>query len=262
MDTVRKIDWNSGNGLTFDGVNDYIDCNFSTPSWDIDTPFSIGLSYTPIQKIAGQNDVIFSNRRYISLNSHGIMIALGQFSTGVYTIYLLHIDERTYRYSGVNINYPLQLNTTYYIIFTKSNTIGNSGYIGYILGDSKYSDYSLFTNPLINTSDTKSEYNWTINRYVPGDPSSGICSVNDIKLFNKCLTPEEARYLYNKQGQIIPASAISNVVVDYRFEDKQGTILKDISPNNYNGTLTGFTNTTLGASNQWVDKYGRALSYV
>ena len=85
-------------------------------------------------------------------------------------------------------------------------------------------------------------------------------TIYDIKIFNKTLTQAEVTYLNQTKCQMIPSTAITNCIIDMRFEDKQGTTAIDRSGNNYNGTLTEFTNTTLGASNSWVDKYNNSIT--
>ena len=86
--------------------------------------------------------------------------------------------------------------------------------------------------------------------------------IYDLKVFNKPLTQAEVTELYLKQGQIVPSTAIVNLQLDMRFNDKSGTIALDRSGNNYHGTLVNYAagTTDLGATNSWCDKYGNSLT--
>jgi hypothetical protein len=70
-----------------------------------------------------------------------------------------------------------------------------------------------------------------------------------VKVFNLALTQKNITELYKSDN--FRCSAMSNLVAGYEFDDKAGTIAKDSLANN--GTLTNFTNTSLGVNNQWLD---------
>lgn len=85
-------------------------------------------------------------------------------------------------------------------------------------------------------------------------------STTDLMLCNlllakRVLTPDEVTVLKKSEGQRIPINE-SDIVVDYRFTEKQGAILKDFSPNGFDATLIGFTSTSSGdPDNAWRNPY-------
>ena len=81
--------------------------------------------------------------------------------------------------------------------------------------------------------------------------------VYDLKIFNKALTQTEITELYIRKGSRIPLTAVSNVVADWRFNQKEGTILLDTQGNN--GILNNFANTNVGIGNAWVDNLGNSI---
>lgn len=254
--------FDSSNGLQFDGINDYItiphnaSLNFGTSEFSISlilqtkNTLQTGLLY---EKWC-DDTIPFGQGFEIAVSSTGV-ISIGLFVTG---------DPNRRFVSIVTPTNTILPNTKYHIVFIKTNTTG----IIYVNNNIVSTTISWIGTPLafssINVNNLSRVYiGVELYKENVGSPLKTYYFngyMFDIKAFNKALTTSEIFTLYTKRGQIISASAIANCVLDLRFDDKQGTTLTDKYSNN--GTLTNFTNTTLGVSNQWVDKYRRALSYV
>ena len=160
------------------------------------------------------------------------------------------------------MNFNPQLNTQYTLIFTKNDVDINSGTGYYYINGVKYNSTLIGTNTFATTV---SNGNLVFGRlsYSTEVGNSNLI-YNDFKFFNKQLSDSECLELYYKQGQIVPTTAKPYLQAECKFDDKSGLVLTDSSGNGYNGTLSSYVagTTNLGATNSWVDKYGRALQYV
>lgn len=79
------------------------------------------------------------------------------------------------------------------------------------------------------------------------------------QVYNRVLTTSEVKSLYYSSGYAIPETCYNNCVLSYNFNEKQGLAVIDQCSGGLNGVLTNFTNTTIGAGNSWIDKYGNSI---
>jgi len=95
----------------------------------------------------------------------------------------------------------------------------------------------------------------TIGTYMYGNPGFQLTQIiRDLKIFNRALAQTELDSLYTNRasyGGVLP-SAVPNFVSHYKFDDKQGTVLKDYI-SGFDGFLTNYFGyeTSFGADNCW-----------
>lgn len=248
---VDKHNWNCGNGLKFDGVNDTLTIgNISALDFD--------------------NTDSFTLTSWFKLISFGSSSACVLFSKIVTNPTIYGYSTRIYTSNQIGIIFTNNTVNRYKIVQLSSSLVGGLHHIAYVAnGDAltqrMYVDGVEITNsPFYSPNvigSSKNSGNLTLGTQTTDPIYTNYTNtiIYDSKIFNRALTSAEIFALYTKQNQIIPASAISNCVADWRFEDKQGTSLLDQSGNNYTGTLNGFTNTSLSSGNAWVDKYGNSI---
>jgi len=245
LNELLRQNWDPGDGLKFDNVDDYVilgdvlslvnNRTFSAIC-TITENFNIGKSATIISRSLAESREYFfgviteATVFYIQVQSNNSV-------SGYDTVYAGPIPYRAKPYhlaaSQTGTRVKCYLDGVYLPVFSGSETFStisslpnHIAYVGKLLGTNPYRFKDI---------------------------------IFDLKVFNKGLTDNEILYLYNTQCQMIPPTAITNCVLDIRFEDKQGLTSKDISGNGYNGALTGFTGTTLGVTNAWVNKYGSSI---
>ena len=247
---IDKIDFNSGDGLKFDGIDDYVTIPYNS-GWALKNTDSFSLSFIVkcINPLDTNQNFLFSTENFLSGYNSGIRFAIRP-STGL--ILSASLRQSTSPESGVALSKLGAFDNTIvnHFVATWRNKEPISIYVnGVLLTGTSYTVNSIVsienTEPIVTYNKITNVFNNII--------------MDDFKLFRKELTQLEVTKLYQTQGQLIPSTAQANLLADWRFEDKQGTILKDYSPNNYNGTLTNFSNTTLGVNNAWVNKYGNSI---
>jgi len=87
-----------------------------------------------------------------------------------------------------------------------------------------------------------------------GGPTPGL--IDEVRIYNRALSAEEIRRLYNLTKPKILAPSMKGLVGYWSFEEGSGTKAGDMSGNGNNGTLSGSTLPT------WTDgKRGKALSF-
>ena len=251
-ETTLKHNWNRGNGLKFDGSNDYVNLG-NVLNFEITDEFSIGL----ILKFNNFNLSLGSLPKIFTKISPAFTGYNFQINSGGRVNFTMVHTSPNIKVGAITVN-TLSINTNYNLIVTKSTGITSAAIKIYIDGISQtLTDNTLgVMGSILNTS----------NARIGGWSESEIGFLNgtvfDCKVFNKELTQSEVSKLYQTSNQLIPSTAISNCVADWRFEDKSGTILNDSSPSNYDGALTNYAagTTALGATNVWVDKYGNSIT--
>jgi hypothetical protein len=252
MNTIKDINWSVGNGLKFDGVNDYVDCG-NILNFEYNQAFSINLSILfksfttsaiAVQRIISK--MLINDKGY-SINSN----VDGKLIFSVRT----NLNNR----KGLFTNSNLNLNQLYNITFTKGISVEPNTYNVYVNGVNDNGD--TLNEGSINSSIISTQP-FLISSFANINSGFFNGDIFDIKVFNKELTQVEVTKLYHTQGQNIPSTAVSNCVADWTFNDKQGTALTDKSGNNYNGILIGYADgtTNLGATNSWIDKYGNPIT--
>jgi hypothetical protein len=222
-----------GNGLKFDGVNDYVENALFTLDYSTDWSFSIILKKLNVNSIY-----------YFSIGNNTDRI---QFDGA--NMRLLFTDNNTNLFS-VNSGITLVVNELTHITATKSNTE-----VKFYKNGALFSTIALI-NPVSNIC-TKIA--------IGTDSSRLFCSnqkVWDFKFFDKTLTPSEVLTLFNTNNFLVP----SNVRINYTFNQKNTPILigavLDSSGNGFHGDLVNYatpSDVTLGSTNSWVDENGNPI---
>jgi len=252
-DKILNYKWSVGEGLKFDGVNDYVSLG-NILDFNISSEFSINIIFKAF-------DLTVFNLRSRRLFSKILDVAGNAFGYNIaVTINQIFIEfiQGSGNYMQIQALHTFNINQLYNITLIKRTGIGISNidfYVDGILKNTIILGSSGIVTSFSNIGNT------IVGAYC-GSTTTGIFNglIFDTKVFNKALTQEEVTELYIKQGKIVPATVIDNLQLDMRFDDKSGTIAKDQSGNVYNGTLTNFTNTSLGVNNSWVDKYGNSIT--
>lgn len=127
--------------------------------------------------------------------------------------------------------------------------------------DGSVGTHSFLTDGSVGTIDYTTEISPRIGYYEDaGIPYSQGGQIYDFKIFNKALTTTEVQRLTETKGMILPSTILqSEVICDYRFNQKSGITLIDDSINANNGTLINFANTTPSVGNAWVDDLGNSI---
>ena len=238
MKQITKINWDIGNGLKFDKVNDYVTLGNVLNYTNQDFTFSFQLKLLSLS-----NNQYFIGNITDSPSTGGFALV---YVNGGTTRYITTVFSNGSSFTYSFDSYPFQINTLYNITF-----------IRYLTNIKIYINNILLTT-LTNRTNTSTIKPMIIGAYPETAQIiyfGGI--MYDVKVFNKELSQAEVTELYLKQGQIVPSTAISSLQLDIRFNDKSGTVAKDQSTNGYNGTLVNYAagTTNLGATNMWVDKY-------
>jgi len=253
MATIFGHKWDIGNGLKFDGVNDYVEVSKVFALADIRTvSFWMKSSNNDIA------DTIVCFGKTGSSNAYAWLTFT--INSGVFLFgYMSSIGTNI---NACSIAENLRDNNIHNVVCVVSGSrIYNdiSGFKCYVDGIEVILtnvSNSNTTPPVIQgTSKIGAFPSITTGRFYKD-------YLFDLKVFNKELSQAEVTEFYLKQGQIVPASAMSSLQLDYRFNNKSGTVLTDNSVNGYHGTLVNYAagTTDLGASNMWSDKYGNPLT--
>lgn len=231
-----------GGGLKFDGVNDFVQ-----------TPLSINIANDHSFSFWWKPNLYGGNQRILS-SFDGFNIPIGGF-----------IISPTNFVGGFKMLFGII-----------SSVIGNDNCIIYTQND--------IPNALMHVvivKETQTRANWKIyingvqvsvltlgsanvaSGTMTGDPVRIGAQANqsfflnadlfDFKIFSKALTQTEITTLFTTKGAVVPPTASGNLVSNYRFANKQGFVLSDISANASNGNLVGYTlqDVTLGFLNKW-----------
>ncbi len=254
-----KINWNSGDGLYIGktDTNDLITCGLNTTNirFSKSSTFSFAQSflYRSHTNIGGNT---FQNRIfgiYVPGTITG-MFPLNAFSVASNKFLAIMNWWQSGVVSNTTFVIPTPAEDTVCHLVMTHNGVDLNNDKCYFNGV-EITDKTLTNNNLVDISPLSYPF------YIGSSNGIGSKCINyDLKIFNKELTALEVKELYYKQNQIVPVSAMSNLQADWRFDQRAGTTLKDYSTNGYNGTLTNFNNTSLGASNQWVDNNNNPIT--
>ena len=244
MATISNTIFNAGDGLKFDGVNDYVNCgNILTPTDnDFTHSFIFNLqSFTVGSPISGNEvrPVLYSK----GTNVPSIGGIYCQITANLIIWGITWNDLSQTSFSGL---YSFQINTIYHITLVKS------GYIWQLYINGNLVKNTIFTKYIIKS--TTRELFLGIYE-IPKMFTKG--TFFDFKIYNRALTQSEITKMYNTMNQMRPDNEL---MLDYRFDQKSGTVLKDYSINGYNGILTNFGTTSNLGGGAWVNKYGNTIT--
>lgn len=235
---VLRQNWSVGGGLLTDGVNDNISFASGYVFTSENFSFSLFFKYKTFSSSdGGTSPYLFRKNGQYYL----------QYSNDTKKLAFRTLQGTDYQRSAISFN--AALDTLYHIVIVRNGDAVDF-YINGII------QTKTATGVHINPTSTTSLLS------LAGSTIFGNFYFFDFKCFTSVLTASEIYQLYITKGQTISASCISSLYSDYRFDDKSGTVLKDLSGNGRNGTLTNYAagTTDLGSSNSWVDQYGNPIT--
>jgi hypothetical protein len=242
-----------GNGLLYDGVNDFVNLGSglnSVPTTPI-SPISFYFSFTP-KAFSVNNNYILSaqDTSSITLRSYRIVYAASFIDVQLFS--------GNSRLLDLYINVNLSINVLYNVSF-----IARGDGTGYFNVNGQVTEaIPLYSGGFTLADNTQAYTNWQLGSvvYLPNYAYYANHIIYDLKIVNKALSTGEATQLYESFGTNL-TGLTSNIVANYDFNQKQGNTLIDKSTNNLNGTLTNFANTSLGVNNSWVNSLGGSITY-
>ena len=247
--------WSFGDGLKFDGANDYV--------------------AIPIQSYGATSLSIIGFAKFGTLSNDGAIIGQGLYSVnlGGYFSVIARTD--------FSLSYTVAYGNNYATIRTLANTIqSNVPFHFACVFDFSAKTTKIYLNGTLQTvttstggtglngvisltpTNTAGRYQ-TIGLYDDERPTLLLYKdyIFDLKIFNKALTQAEITEMYLKSNQIVPSTAISNLLQNYEFNQRQNYTLLD-SVSAINGTLTNYTagDVTVGVNNKWVYSNGNPIT--
>jgi hypothetical protein len=257
--TSSKSAGKVGQALTFDGVNDYIEVGQGKYSFTKTTPFS-GSAWVKISSTSSQ--MIMSNYQYLSDPGWHLFVSPA-YARGKVVFGLTDaISSGRFVYGSTTVTDGLWHHVSF--SYDGSNTAG--GIKLYVDGRAEALTVYLDTDPgsLYDASFMiGSVYGSTF--YLKG-------AIDDVRLYNRTITPLEVQSLYKAGGGTVTntspgktssgnnAVGISgDLVGHWTFDGKNMTnaTATDMSGNGYHGTLTNMTT----ASSKVMGKIGQALTF-
>lgn len=246
-----------GNGLRFDGVNDFVSipCPLNSP---LDFDFSDDFSFS-----------VWINQKTNATQSNSDK-GINRISTGDLKGY----DIGFFTYNNNFLLFIALLNNSNnlisFVLFSEPLTNVANQNINYVFvkESSDANNFKIYKNgvPLtleiiINNTPTgtmKSNKEIVINSQ-KGTNDFNKNDMHKLQAFSNALNQQEITELYNTKGNVIPDTTLLSLVANYTFNQKQGTVLID-EKNANNGTLINFADTSLGENNAWIDKNGNPIT--
>jgi len=238
-------------GLTFDGVNDFIQC---PQTINISNDHSFSFWFRP--NLYGGNQRLAST--YINTVLGGITIGVFPLFSNPFTVYF-------------NIASSTMGNDNCAIYAT--NSLPNAlMHITIVKETQTRANWKIYVNG-VRVEVTTLGVNNIVTGTVSGTPltigeQAGSFYLNasmyDVKIFNKAISQYEVRELFFKRGGVPQSFADGSMITDYRFDNFQRLalgILDDNTQNRNNGTLTNYTagDLTAGSACKIVDRFGNPI---
>lgn len=223
-----------GNGILFTGKEVIKTPLAGVLNWNTTTSFSVNVIFVQKNNLDYQN--IISNR--VTGSAGEICFSVSCRLDG--TIWVTLQDAGI---AGDILIVPYNLHEITVITLTYSGTLIKAYKNGILFGQ-------------IASTRTIGSNNVFLGRIGNSDSQGFRGIIYDAKIFSKELTQQEVSHLFDTKGTDVPVTALSDLILNLKLEEKSGTIALDKSINSYNGTLTNFTNTSLGTSNAHVDYTG------
>lgn len=246
--TVNRI----GNGLKFDGTNQ----STFTPS-----PASI-FNFT-----TGNFSVSLIVKILAVTSSYGVLFSVynGPSFYGLYTGELAgrNLFYAIFRDSSNNLVFlepSVLLNKIYNIVLVRSGTSMLFYIDGELIGTN--------TNTLLSNINVSNTYlllgginlDFPLPKLQPANTQFQNMEMYDFKIFNTNISAGQVTQLYQSFNQDL-TGLTANLVVNYDFNQKSGTMLKDNSSNQLHGTLTNFGATSNLGGGAWVNSLGNTITY-
>ncbi len=233
-------------------VNDYIDLPIGT------IPLNYG--YTDDFSIS-----VILQTKSLGLLQNCIHINYGQF--GFFFYFLIGVrfagditliwNNTFYQALFSRISYDTLLNSdkTHIVVTRPANGVVGKMYIN---GQEILTDFLDLGATATSTSSLS-------NQIGANNSSTSFLNADMYKLthFNKILDLAEVTELFTTQGEIIPITAQSNVVANYKFKEKEGFVNNDSSINSLHGNIINksISDVTIGATNSWLYANGQPFDY-
>ena len=216
-----------GSSLSFDGVDDYVDCG-NDESLNITDAITIE-AWVYQTSSAGRQDIARKgyNRACFEFDVYVSDISLGYtYSNGDWECLISTSDIIT-------------LNTWHHVVGTIKGDVVSLYHNGILLVSQSVTGANLRDNG--NTAACIG-YDCNNAQYFNG-------TIDEVRIYNRALSAEEVRYHYNHGGP----------VASWNFDEGEGTVAYDETANNNDGTLGGGT---AAYEPSWVEgKHGGALSF-
>lgn len=234
-----------GNGLKFIPADlNYVDIPTRTSTLDFQTSSAFSISAIVYTTISGENFICGAVRgnSFGDGNGDGWSIRFVN-STTVRFIFAQSAGTLAF------IDCAIPSTGYNHIILTKSTGNSLSNYTYYLNGKSVTPSGSVGTTGVTMTY-ANFRIGFSSSSYQVGTPPNYFNGIMyDLKIADAAWNSTDINKLFATDGIYIP----SNLIANWGFNEKSGTVLKSTTSDNQ-GTLTNFVNTSLGASNQWVDK--------
>ena len=241
-----KHKWDVTGGIYFNGINNFVNLGTNIELLNNRSIFAI---ISPLPILTNTYETGFIINREVDNNNRQYCFYYHGKATEMAVIFQYAHNTTFYQF-GIT-NYLPYRTEPYVVCYTEINNVCKI----YVDGVLASADYTMPIQSAKPTAQTRIGMPYSTASTFPYKGT-----IYDIKLFNRGLSATEVKQISLKQGQFIPASCITNCVANWTFDDKSGTILTDKSVSGYNGTLTNFSNTTLGAGNAWIDKYNNSIT--
>jgi len=236
---VKPVAGISGQALSFDGVDDYVDCG------DIAATEGIGALTIEAWFYAnsfGTNDGIVGKRQSGVDDSWGVMTGTGNV-----------IQFRTWTSAGavlMSSNTALLTNTWHHIVAIYDGV-----------------DMRIYRNGVLDSTPSAQTGNiiagdssvWIGAYYDIGNTFDGL--IDEVRIYNRALSADEIQQHYEQTRRNIAVKASNNngLVGYWNMNEGSGSIANDVSANDNDGTLTWMATSSNGG---WVDgKQGYGLSF-
>lgn len=236
--TVNRI----GNGLKFDGVNDFVslpDISYFTTN----SPFTVSCIFKCFNDLSGNTVPIYCVKN-AGFNGGRL------FAAGSNTVAFLFFS--TSELARWDFDYTSLIGQTLHTTIVWSGS-SFTGYVNGVLAGVSSGSHSAFINTLINSPTRMGIDPSVIYNYFPS-------SIYDFKIFNTNISAGQVTQLYNSSNMDL-TGLTPNVLADYNFNQKLGTQLTDNSPNQLHGTLTNFGATSNLGGGAWVNSLGSTITY-
>jgi hypothetical protein len=245
-----------GYGLKFDGFDDFVAVpNIPAYQFAVNADMCLSVFFYPSTNPNTRPTLISS--RQIGGGNKGYALFLVNNTTSYDMDFVFDDPDNTSRIQIRTTGSPIMLNRINHVLINKKNSSANANNIdmyvnGYLI------DKTIISNTLVNNGNP-----WAASFDFGRDLGNSVLFNSYFKgyiftasVFDRALTDDEIADLYINEGEI-PATATSDYVALFPFDEKRNFNLIDESSSNNTGTLTGYSagDVAYGIFNSWVDAY-------
>jgi hypothetical protein len=217
-----------GNSLAFDGANDYV--SSSAPA----SVFNVGQGDFTWQCWFNRQDTGSNLQTLVSTQDGTPFVGAALFTFDDDTVQLSIEDSSGDSFGGFRSTTQLNDLKWHHVILINRNQNLEMWLDG-------IQETSFTTNDVVYPVNLTGGVELTLGRREPfGGRNYFSGRLDEVIIQSKAITPSEVTARYNG-GQGDAPQDLSNLIVYYRMNQDSGSILPDLSGNNYNGTLKGYT---------------------